>query len=233
MLKDRNDSAGKGKREKVVARELCSVLSSGTRTYCHLDDLSLLEDNAPSVGGGVDGDDKRSVGGSKSRSVLMCIKESMTSDIDISTTTTTSSSSPNGLSEYGICCVDTVLGTITIAQFGDNKQRSRLRTMLARYRPSEILLEKGQSSAYTTGINNDYDDDGGGNQMYADGSYYGGSLQYPCCDFITIRAIITSSLLQLLGSIQLILPGVPIDYLHPGEFVYSIIVMMMVSYMVF
>lgn len=139
MLKERNDSAGKGKREKVVARELCSVLSSGTRTYCHLDDLSLLEDGSNN-------------NNSSSSSVLMCIKEVLNSEVNNTTTTPT-----DVLSEYGICCVDSVLGTITIAQFQDNKQRSRLRTMLARYRPSEILLEKGHCSAFTTGDVDDYD----------------------------------------------------------------------------
>ncbi len=36
----------KGAASKVVMREMCSVLSKGTRTYCHLDDLSNLEENA-------------------------------------------------------------------------------------------------------------------------------------------------------------------------------------------
>ena len=146
MLKERNDSAGKGKKEKVVARELCSVLSSGTRTYCHLDDLSLLEDSSSS---------SNNNSSNSSSSVLMCIKEVLNSEVNSTTTIPT-----DVLSEYGICCVDSVLGTITIAQFQDNKQRSRLRTMLARYRPSEILLEKGHCSAFTTGDDDDeYDDD--------------------------------------------------------------------------
>ena len=147
MLKERNDSAGKGKREKVVARELCSVLSSGTRTYCHLDDLSLLEDSSSSS--------SNNSSNNSSSSVLMCIKEVLNSEVNSTTTIPT-----DVLSEYGICCVDSVLGTITIAQFQDNKQRSRLRTMLARYRPSEILLEKGHCSAFTTGDDDDddYDD---------------------------------------------------------------------------
>ena len=146
MLKERNDSAGKGKREKVVARELCSVLSSGTRTYCHLDDLSLLEDSSSSS--------SSNNSSNSSSSVLMCIKEVLNSEVNSTTTIPT-----DVLSEYGICCVDSVLGTITIAQFQDNKQRSRLRTMLARYRPSEILLEKGHCSAFTTGDDDDdYDD---------------------------------------------------------------------------
>jgi len=146
MLKERNDSAGKGKKEKVVARELCSVLSSGTRTYCHLDDLSLLEDSSSS---------SNNNSSNSSSSVLMCIKEVLNSEVNSTTTIPT-----DVLSEYGICCVDSVLGTITIAQFQDNKQRSRLRTMLARYRPSEILLEKGHCSAFTTGDDDDddYDD---------------------------------------------------------------------------
>lgn len=145
MLKERNDSAGKGKKEKVVARELCSVLSSGTRTYCHLDDLSLLEDSSSSS--------SNNNSSNSSSSVLMCIKEVLNSEVNSTTTIPT-----DVLSEYGICCVDSVLGTITIAQFQDNKQRSRLRTMLARYRPSEILLEKGHCSAFTTGDDDDYDD---------------------------------------------------------------------------
>lgn len=49
MLKDRNESSNK-KKEKVVRRELCSVMSKGTRTYCHLDDLSLLDDNVNTNG---------------------------------------------------------------------------------------------------------------------------------------------------------------------------------------
>ena len=149
MLKERNDSAGKGKREKVVARELCSVLSSGTRTYCHLDDLSLLEDSSSSSSS------SNNNSSNSSSSVLMCIKEVLNSEVNSTTTIPT-----DVLSEYGICCVDSVLGTITIAQFQDNKQRSRLRTMLARYRPSEILLEKGHCSAFTTGDDDDddYDD---------------------------------------------------------------------------
>eukprot|EP01032_Pedospumella_encystans_P012451 gene12451-14405_t len=142
MLKERNDS-GKGKKDKVVAREMCSVMSKGTRTYCHLDDLSLL-----------DSDDRLS------SSVLCCVKEVLytsgsnnntTSDstaMDVDTPTTTT----EPLSEYGVCIVDTVLCTITLAQFQDDRQRSRLRTLLARYRPNEILLETEHHSAATAGV---------------------------------------------------------------------------------
>lgn len=53
--------------------------------------------------------------------------------------------------EYGICCVDTVIGTITLAQFQDDILRSRLRTMIARYGPTECLVEYGAHSAETAG----------------------------------------------------------------------------------
>lgn len=42
--------------------------------------------------------------------------------------------------EYGICCIDTVLGNVFLAQFQDDKQRNRLRTFLLRYPPSELIL---------------------------------------------------------------------------------------------
>jgi len=158
MLKERNDS-GKGKKDKVVAREMCSVMSKGTRTYCHLDDLSLL-----------DSDDRLS------SSVLCCVKEVLYSSMNNNPTDDTSASSDSAtsdkatamevdtpptastttttepLSEYGVCIVDTVLCTITLAQFQDDRQRSRLRTLLARYRPNEILLETDHYSAATAGV---------------------------------------------------------------------------------
>lgn len=49
MLKVRN--AAKGKREikdKVVQRELCSILSRGTRTYGFLDEVASAPDGSPS-----------------------------------------------------------------------------------------------------------------------------------------------------------------------------------------
>lgn len=83
MLKERNDRKG-GKKDKVrimlrimyvcmhtfeclnvwqvVLRELCSVLSRGTRTYNHLDDLTLLEEES-------------SPASQSSASILLCIVE--------------------------------------------------------------------------------------------------------------------------------------------------------------
>ena len=125
MLKERNDRKGTGgrgaaggRKDKVVARELCSVLSRGTRTYCHLDDLTLLEEDNPNL----------------SASILMCIVEKISPK-----------SEPNNgaITEYGICVVDTVIGNVTLTQLEDDGQRNRLRTLLARFSASEVLLGSG------------------------------------------------------------------------------------------
>lgn len=156
MLKQRNDNMAKGvKKEKVVMREVCSVMSKGTRTYCHLDDINSLEDAA----------------GGLSPSLLVSIKEvspepphDNTADMEVDVEGVNQNGEGYGVAsaadyetstpEYGICCVDTMLGTITLAQFQDDKQRSRLRTMLARFTPSEVLLERGEGkvSAKTHGV---------------------------------------------------------------------------------
>lgn len=48
MLKARNAAKGKHElKDKVVKRELCSILSRGTRTYCFLDDISTTPDGSP------------------------------------------------------------------------------------------------------------------------------------------------------------------------------------------
>ena len=50
-------------KRQVVLRELCSVLSRGTRTYNHLDDLTLLEEES------------NLASPSQSSSMLLCIVE--------------------------------------------------------------------------------------------------------------------------------------------------------------
>lgn len=130
MLKERNKSAGKGESSKVVARELCSIMSLGTRTYCHLDDVTLMTSGS-----------QESLSGPSSS--LLCIKESPIArkgdDMEVV------HEDDVAVVEYGICYVDTVLGSVTLSQFQDDRQRSRLRTMLSCMPPSEVLLEKQQS----------------------------------------------------------------------------------------
>lgn len=106
-----------------MARELCSVMSKGTRTYCHLDDLTLLSGSNSSII-----NDNNSTGSGnveEPKSLLVCIKErisyipasSRNDDVDGDNTTTideVSSQQQHGrtlaVPEYGVCCVDTTLG---------------------------------------------------------------------------------------------------------------------------
>jgi DNA mismatch repair protein MSH6 len=144
QLKERNDSmAKKGqKKDKVVLRELCAIMTKGTRTYCHLDDLSLLDEM---------GND------SLTTSLLICIKET---PIDQSSVVegqegeehVAEADHDTAVTEYGITCIDTVIGKVTLAQFQDNKQRTRFRSFLIKYLGTEILLENNGFSEETMGV---------------------------------------------------------------------------------
>jgi DNA mismatch repair protein MSH6 len=125
MLKERNDK--QGKKDKVVTREVCSVMSKGTRTYCHLDDLTLLEEGNQT----------------QSASILVTISEKLVGSEE---------EQGNPIPEYGVCIIDTVIGSIVLAQFQDDYLRSRLRTLMAKYIPSEVLLESGNHSPETRGV---------------------------------------------------------------------------------
>lgn len=129
MLKERND-ATRGKKDKVVRREMCSILSKGTRTYCHLDE------------GGAE--DAATQG--PASSVLFSIVER-----PLDPSSAEEDTAPVGFVEYGICAIDTLLSSITLAQFQDDKQLSRLRTMIARYNPTEVVMQKNNCCAATTG----------------------------------------------------------------------------------
>lgn len=109
MLKERNSLSGK-KNDKVVRRELCSIMSKGTRTYCHLDDLALIENDLPA-----------------SQSILLCIQKRITESENV---------------EFGVCMIDTVLSNVMVGQFEDDDQRSRLRTFVSQFPPSEVILKK-------------------------------------------------------------------------------------------
>jgi DNA mismatch repair protein MSH6 len=111
------------------------VLSVGTRTFCHLDDVAIVQDDA-----GID---------SVPPSLLHCEREQpLVTDAGAA-----SLDADEGVVEYGICFVDSALGKVTLAQFQDDFQRSRLRTMLSALPPSEVLFER---------IIVTEDDDGGG-----------------------------------------------------------------------
>ncbi|XP_046408641.1 DNA mismatch repair protein Msh6 [Ischnura elegans] len=54
-----------------------------------------------------------------------------------------------GATYYGVCFVDTTIGSFYIGQFEDDRHCSRLRTLMARYPPVQILYERGALSPKT------------------------------------------------------------------------------------
>lgn len=48
-----------------------------------------------------------------------------------------------GESNYGVCFIDTSIGKFHVGQFSDDRQCSRLRTLIANYAPAQILFERG------------------------------------------------------------------------------------------
>eukprot|EP00752_Nemacystus_decipiens_P016520 g14766.t2 len=137
MLKARNASTGRsGEKDKVVKRELCSILSRGTRTYCFLDDVSSTPDGSP-----------------RSVNMILSIKEVA---LDVSKDSGSPSEDdagadgpPAAVCEYGVCMVDATTATFSVGQFADDPARSRLRTLLAQQLPVEIVMEKDNLSETT------------------------------------------------------------------------------------
>ena len=118
------------KKPKVVNREVCSVMTLGTRTFCALDDSSALL--AAEASGGA----------SDSCGPLLVVKEQILEAEQGSQTQDDDNDEDNvrPVCEYGITVVDAVRGTITLGMFADDVLRNRLRTLLACFDPSEILL---------------------------------------------------------------------------------------------
>uniref|UniRef100_A0A0N5AS05 DNA mismatch repair protein n=1 Tax=Syphacia muris TaxID=451379 RepID=A0A0N5AS05_9BILA len=109
-------------KDKVVRREICRITTPGTRTY-----------------GVLDGTDERSaletVESTAHYLYAFCEKVLET-----------------GLLLYGMCFIDTSVGTFYISQFEDDSSRSCLRTVLAHYQPSQILYERGRISNGTNAV---------------------------------------------------------------------------------
>ena len=139
QLKERKATMTKGqKKPAVVNREVCSILSLGTRTFCALDDKDILAE--------VD-----SVEQNKSGGPLLAIAEHM---LDATTThgippgsnpEDGDDSHVQAVCEYGITLIDAVRATVTVGQFADDVLQSRLNTLLARLTPSEILVSESAS----------------------------------------------------------------------------------------
>lgn len=109
-------------RDKVVKREICRVTTPGTRTYGVLD-------------------------GTDDRSALDSVESTAHYLYAFAEKTLES-----GISAYGVCFLDTSVGTFHLAQFKDDCNRSCLRTLLAHYQPCQILYERGHITASSSAL---------------------------------------------------------------------------------
>jgi DNA mismatch repair protein MSH6 len=126
-LRERNRRMAKGTtKPEVVCREVCSVVSKGTRTFCYLDDVLLLESGEACSG------------------PLVVIKETLVEDVPGGEDGMEVDGEDAGgggtkaICEYGVTIVDAVTGVVTLGQFADDVLRSRMQTLLARFGPSEV-----------------------------------------------------------------------------------------------
>ncbi|GFO37513.1 DNA mismatch repair protein msh6 [Plakobranchus ocellatus] len=54
-----------------------------------------------------------------------------------------------GSNLYGVCFIDTSIGTFHVGQFEDDRHLSRFRTLIAHYTPVQVLYERGKVSSET------------------------------------------------------------------------------------
>jgi len=142
MLKERKNQAGKGKKPMVVNREVCSVTTAGTRTFCFMDDSSAL-----ATEGGMGAEATGGIG------PLIVIKETLVESngsCEDDGDADGDDGSVKPVCEYGVAIVDAVRGTVTLGQFADDVLRSRMLTLLTNFAPSEILIEGGTNGASDT-----------------------------------------------------------------------------------
>jgi len=138
MLKERKARTPRGqKKPSVVNREVCSVTTAGTRTFCYMDDDSALAMEGGGSSGGI--------------GPLIVIKETMIEESgESSTTGDVDNDEVKPVCEYGVAIVDAVRGSVTLGQFADDVLRSRMLTLLTSFAPSEILIEGGANGASPT-----------------------------------------------------------------------------------
>jgi DNA mismatch repair protein MSH6 len=119
-----------GPKPKVVNREVCSILTAGTRTCCYLDQHDAFDPDAFGASG------------SSSTGPLLAISEVL---VDAATDAADADESSNAdevlpVCEYGVTMIDALRGSVTVGQFADDVLRSRMNTLLATYEPSEVRI---------------------------------------------------------------------------------------------
>ena len=121
-FKDRQKQTPRGKKKpQVMNREVCSVMSAGTRTFCYMDDIRCF-----------DQEEGEGVG------PLLAIKEV---PFDQSERIKTNQDEVRPVCEFGVAVVDAVRGTVTLGQFADDILMSRMGTLLTKFAPSEVSDE--------------------------------------------------------------------------------------------
>lgn len=160
QLKERN-AMTKGPKDKAVRRDLCGIKSKGTRTCGILDVYAgkvadeaaatvLARDGKDAAGIDLAYGDTLAVAAelqvNTAAGYLCAIKEIV---IVNDTTVTTNSTVADTASfvHLGVVMVDTLSGDIRIAEFVDDRNRNRLRTLFARYPVGEFLYEADRPGA--------------------------------------------------------------------------------------
>ena len=183
MLKERNTQMTKGKKKaKVVNREVCSIMTLGTRTYCSLDvDLFSQEKktNGDSTAGGpllvireVVYDSKQL----KQQHNQEGNMEDNSDDDDDDDDTGTQ----QAVCEYGVTLIDAIRGTVTLGMFADDVLRNRMSTLLVSFHPSEILVQGQPTSSQNTNDTNKEDGNGASKELMSLLKSYEQDSQLPC-----------------------------------------------------
>lgn len=160
-LKDRNAAAGRGTKDKVVRRALCGIKSKGTRTYGVLDMSSgaaaaaqAAAAAAAEADGAAGAVSSGSAAGANDGSFLYAIVERpLPHDGAAAASAADASTSAHSLLpvHIGVAVTDCATGSVSLAEFADDRHRSRLRTLMARFPPAEFLYEKSVPAASTPG----------------------------------------------------------------------------------
>ena len=111
-----------------VTRDVVAIVTPGTRTHTYLDT------------------DIPSSGPLSDPSYLFTVTERLLAPTGTSGAAAQGGATPQGLEpvcEYGVCYVDSTTGSFRVGCFADGPQRNRLRTLLAKIRPKEVVFPLG------------------------------------------------------------------------------------------
>ena len=123
--KRKKDTPRGRKKPEVMCREVCGIVTKGTRTFCYLDDARMLERGEASTG------------------PLIAVREMPAEgegegEGEGKTEEAGEEEGTKAKYEYGVTIVDPLTGLVTLGQFADDVLRSRLQTLLATFGPSEV-----------------------------------------------------------------------------------------------